>query len=286
MSGKYANKKRKNRKKKNLPVLTAIVIVCVILAGLVVFAVGLDRSTDMPEPTMEVTEDPMQTVETVPSVESEPEVPATDAATEPTVAATEEETEPSEPEEPYLFDLGNGIKIVGMIPYTGAFMEDRTDEVVTDVLGIQIKNTGDEYIQTMDITLTAGETQAQFSLSTLFPGESVVVLEKNRMAYSTAPTFEQAQTSSVSRFEAHPGMCEEKLRIQCLNGVINITNISEEDITGDIFVYYKNYVGGVYYGGLTYRIRLEGGLKAGQIHQGTAAHFNPDNSAVVFVTCG
>ena len=34
------------------------------------------------------------------------------------------------------------------------------------------------------------------------------------------------------------------------------------------------------------RIRLEGGLKAGQIHQGTAAHFNPDNSAVVFVTCG
>jgi hypothetical protein len=42
----------------------------------------------------------------------------------------------------------------------------------------------------------------------------------------------------------------------------------------------------MYYGGITYRIRIEGGLKAGEIRQGTAAHFNPDNSTVVFVTCG
>ena len=192
----------------------------------------------------------------------------------------------SSAEDPFPFKLGDGVEIVGLISYTGAFMEDRTDEVVTDVLGILVKNTGDEYIQTMDITLTAGETQAQFSLSTLFPGDTIVVLEKNRMAYSTAPVFEQASTSAVARFAEHPGMCEQQLEIQCLNGVINITNISQQDIAGDICIYYKNYVDGLYYGGITYRIRIEGGLPAGRIHQGTAAHFSPQNSTVVFVTCG
>ena len=53
-----------------------------------------------------------------------------------------------------------------------------------------------------------------------------------------------------------------------------------------ILVYYKNYIGGIYYGGITYRLRVEGGLKAGEIRQGSAAHFNTNNSTVVFATCG
>ena len=189
-------------------------------------------------------------------------------------------------EQAVLFNLGSNVQITGLISYTGAFMEDRTDEVVADVLGIQVMNSGSEFIQTMDITLTSGDTEAQFTLSSLFPGETVIVLEKNRMAYSDSLEFQSAQTSSVAFFQTQPGMCEDQLKIQCLNGVINVTNISGEDISGDILIYYKNYVSGVYYGGITYRIRLEGGIKAGEIKQGTAAHFNPDNSTVVFVTCG
>jgi hypothetical protein len=164
-------------------------------------------------------------------------------------------------------------------------MEDRTDEVLTDILAIEVMNTGDAYIQTMDISLFAGENQAQFTLSTLFPGEKLIVLEKNRMAYSTAPAFDRAQVSTDAYFDGHPGMCEDKLTVQCMDGILNVTNISGEDITGDILIYYKNYVGGSYYGGITYRLRIEGGLKAGEIRQGSAAHFNPDNSKVVFVTC-
>jgi hypothetical protein len=112
------------------------------------------------------------------------------------------------------------------------------------------------------------------------------VLEKDRMKYSSAPEFTAAETGAVALFEEHPGMAEDKLEIQALDGVINITNISNEDITDDILVYYKNYIDGIYYGGITYRLRIEGGLKAGEIRQGSAAHFNPGNSTVVFVTCG
>lgn len=271
MSGKYAKKKRRQKRNQNRALVIAIAVLSVVLIALLAVALGLERNADPANPGQET--------EQMPSDSTEPVMD-----TEPSGSETENTTLPVEEE--YLFDLGNGVKILGYIPYTGAFVEDRTDDVVTDVLGIRIKNTGDQYIQTMDVTLTVGQTQAQFSLSTLFPGDTVVALEKNRMAYSTAPEFEQAKTSTVALFDSNPGMCEDQLEIQCLNGVMNITNISGEDITGDIFIYYKNYVSGIYYGGITYRVRIAGGMKADQIYQGSAAHFSPNNSAIVFVTCG
>lgn len=260
MRGKY--EKKKSRKGRGLWIV-------LILALLIVAAVGIAARAEREDPDFV----PPGTEPVSTALQTEAQV-------------QEEETrQPTETEPSCLFHLGSDVVITEYISYTGAFMEDRTDEVLTDILAIRVTNNGDACIQTMDITLLAGDTQAQFSLSTLFPGDSVIVLEKNRMAYSTAPEFTQAETSSVALFESRPGLCEDKLDIQCLNGVINITNISGEDLTGDILIYYKNYVAGTYYGGITYRIRLEGGLKAGEVRQGAAAHFNPDNSTVVFVTC-
>jgi hypothetical protein len=83
------------------------------------------------------------------------------------------------------------------------------------------------------------------------------------MASSTAPTFNQATADSVALFDSHPGMSEDQLEIQCLNGIINVTNISGADLNGDILIYYKNNIGDIFYGGITYRLRIEGGLKAG-----------------------
>lgn len=265
MSRKNTDKKSKNQKKQNIAVIITVVILSIVLVWLILLAAGLELNLAAPIPPAD---DPAVT--TVPQPEQ------TTSAPEVTAPAEEE----------VLFDLGGGVKVVGLVSYTGAFMEDRTDEVVADVLAMKVVNTGKQYIQTMDITLTAGDTEAKFSLSSLFPGESVIVLEKDRMAYSTAPAFEQARTSAVALFDSYPGMCQDKIEVQCLEGVINVTNISGEDITGDILIYYKNYVDGDYYGGITYRVRIQGGLKAGQIYQGTAAHFNPDNSRIVFVTCG
>lgn len=265
MSGKYS---RKRNKKKNRPLVIAVSVCAVLLILLLIFAFFLDSGENADNPALETTlnQEAQQT-------EQRPAMPGDTTITGQTDVQD-------------IYDLGSNVKITGIISYTGAFMEDRTDEVVGDMLAIQVTNSGEEYIQTMDIILIAGDTQAQFSLSTLFPGETVVVLEKNRMSYSSAPEFEQVQTGNVALFNEHPGMCEDKLEIQCLDGVINVTNISDKDISEDILIYYKNYVGGMYYGGITYRLRIEGGLKAGEIRQGTAAHFNPDNSTVVFVTCG
>ena len=82
------------------------------------------------------------------------------------------------------------------------------------------------------------------------------------------------------------GICEDRIQVGGLEGALNIENISEEDIPGNIVIYYKNVAGDVFYGGITYRVTIEGGLKADEIRQVMSAHFNADNSEIVMVSCG
>ena len=284
----------KNEKKggSRLPLLVVlIVLVCAVVAAVLI------SGQKEPAPPMQTVPPKTTAPQTNPTddtvVPTEPSVVPTETTTiptEPDVEYTEPATRPTEsatlPTEPQGVDLGSGIVITDYIRYSGPFLEDRTDEAVSDVLAIRVTNTGEEYIQTMDILLSDGETVARFSLSTLFPGDTVIVPELNRMPFADAPEFTEFSTESVALFDGHPGMCTDRIAIQCLDGVMNITNISGEDITEDIFVYYKNYIDGVYCGGITYRLRLTGGLKAGEIRQGSAAHFDRENSRIVFVTCG
>lgn len=185
-----------------------------------------------------------------------------------------------------VHDLGRGIRITKLGKYTGIYMEDGSDDVVTDVLMVMVTNTGMEYIQYAKFQLTDGETVASFSLSTLMPGETMVVLESGRMTYDSGTVFTNATLENIAVFSDAPGLCGDQIRIQSLDGVLNVTNISGADITGDIVIYYKNSAQGIYYGGITYRGRIEGGLRAGEVRQVVAEHYSVNGSTIVFVTCG
>lgn len=182
-------------------------------------------------------------------------------------------------------DLGDGMSIVDVGRYTGAYMEDGTDEVVSGVMMIVVTNNGENDIQYANISLPVGDQTAQFTLSTLPVGGTVVLLEQNRMEY-TEGSYTEAAASNVALFQTPMSLCEDRLQIQTLDGVVNVTNISDSDIEGDIFIYYKNSAVDVYYGGITYRLRLEGGMKAGEIRQLMASHFSEAGSTIMFVTCG
>ncbi len=179
-------------------------------------------------------------------------------------------------------ELHDGLKIGDVGSYTGLFFEDGTDEPVSGVMMILVTNESDRTLQYAQITLTndKGE-QAQFDLSTVPPGASVVVLEKNRMPF--AEGFGNAKTDNVVFFQEEPTLHEDKLQFQSHQGALNITNISGEDITGDIQIFYKNSAADVYYGGITYTVRIKGGLKAGQLQQLMPSHFSAGNSRIMFV---
>lgn len=260
MSGKYV--KKETKKKSNLlPVI--LVILCLAALAAALWWVRNNDWEDVPIPT--------------------------DTADTGAVAVTEEisGTKPVQVDqvEDISIDLGSGMRIVDVGRYTGIYMEDGSDEIVSGVMMIAVTNEGEDAIQYAEIAMPVGQKTAQFSLSTLPAGATVILLEKNRMEY-TPDAYMEASVSNVALFQEPLSLCTDRLKIQILNGAINVTNISGEDITGDIVIYYKNSAQDVYYGGITYRVRLEGGLKSDEIRQIIATHFSESGSAIMFVTCG
>lgn len=182
-------------------------------------------------------------------------------------------------------DLGNGLQIVDVAKYTGAYMEDGTNEVLTGLLMIVVKNTGTQDIQYAEIEMPVDDKIARFKMSTLPAGESMVVLEMNRMEYVDT-TYTTAISKNVALFQNPMSLCKDKVEIQTHNGTINITNISGSDIVGDVVIYYKNSSADMLYGGITYRCVISGGLKKDEIKQISASHFTAAGSRVMFVTVG
>ena len=180
-------------------------------------------------------------------------------------------------------DIGNGLEITDMGSYTGIYMEDGTDEVVGSVLMIVVKNTGDKTLQYGEINMSAGETTAKFTVSTLPVGQSAVLLEQSRLEYNKSTDYTGAFSEKVAFFPEEPSKMEDTVKVQILDGVINVTNVSDSDIDGEIVVYYKNSATDLYYGGITYRSRVTGGLAKGETRQIAGAHASKSGSALMFV---
>lgn len=257
------NKNTKNKSGNDRGLWLLIIVLSVLLIAAVTVALCLPGCQPEQTPT-----EPEQTP-------AEPDVPV-QSQTQPSMEEREETT----------INLGYGLTVTEVGKYTGAYVEDGSDEFVTGVLMLRIMNTGEQDIQYAEITMALAEGEAKFSLSTLPVGEAVILLEHSRMQWDAQEEYAHAVMENVVAFAEPLSLQEDQLKIQILNGGLNVTNISGQDITGDIVIYYKNAQMGLYYGGVTYRVRLEGGLKAGELRQGMSDHLSATGSEIMFVTIG
>ncbi len=256
--------KKKNKKKKGLH--WAIWLLIVVLAAVLFVEIVLLLDQIIPrDPDTKPTE-PSGTV-------TEPQ-PSEEPTTEPTVEEQEETG----------INLGYGMMVTQVGKYTGAYVEDGSDEFVNGVLMVRVTNVGEQDIQYAEFSMALTEGEAKFTVSTLPVGASVILLEQTRMPWSADESYAYALLDTVAMFQEPLSKHEDQLKIQALDGGLNVTNISGQDIDGEIVIYYKNAQQGVYYGGITYRVRLEGGIKAGEIKQIMSDHFSASGSEVVFIT--
>lgn len=184
-------------------------------------------------------------------------------------------------------DAGFGLEVVSVGPYTGPYMEDASDEPVENVLAIQVKNNGEDSLQYGEITLHGGNNRnktALFKLSTLEPGQTVMVLEADKKEYKQRIQYTEATSENVAMFQNKPKTYEKQLEIQPLDGGLNVSNISDKDIDGEIIIYFKDCQGDMLMGGITYRGRIPGGIPAGGITQLMSENFTKDNTKVMFIT--
>lgn len=267
MSGKY-DKKKKNKKKSGTWLWIALVVCLAALAVGIWFIWQAESGGNG------------QTPETTdPALLDDGRIDDSQAVPAPTVEISQAEQLLTN------YDLGNDLVITDLGKYTGVFMEDGTDEVLSGILMIVLKNNGEMPLEYAEITLATNAGDAKFTVSSVPAGASAVLLEQNRMEYSALQQIDSVDVQYVSFFAEPLSLCEELISLQVLDGAINISNVSGADIAGDIVIYYKNYASDLYYGGITYRVRITGGLKSDEIRQIMSEHFSASGSRIMFVQC-
>lgn len=258
--------KKKQPKKAIWPVVLTV-LVAVGTAMLCLSRFGADSESRPPA-------DPADTVHAGESLPRDP----TDASWEPT-AETPEETAA----EPVLqtIDLGYGLELIDSGKYTGLYMEDGSNEVLSDVMMIIVENKGQQDIQLARISAVCGAEPYSFTLTNLAVGARAVLLEQDRRP---AAVLTSAVADTCALFREPMSTEEGRIQVSGLDGMVNVKNISGTDISGDIYVYYKYAADDIFYGGVTFRVRVEDGLKAGELRQIPAGHFTAVGSTVVQVT--
>lgn len=179
-------------------------------------------------------------------------------------------------------DLGNGLTVTDAGAYSGVYMEDGSNESVSGVFMIRVRNDSDADLQYGEILLREGEASWRFQVTNLPAGREVILLEQDRSPVPEELPGE-ASVQNLAWFSDAMSAREDMFRITGARGVVNVENLSDRSIAGDIYVYYKYVSEELFFGGITFRVRIEGGLEAGEIRQIPSGHFDPGTCEILDV---
>lgn len=265
---------QKRRKKPNYSIF--IILTLLILCLLAVLLLIKDDDSTISENAGNVTQ----------------EVTADDKETLPESASNSEESSESEPSTELESGVTSefqpiytsaGIIIQEVKSYAGKYLEDGSDEIVSNVMALLVKNDTEESIQLADLSVAdkAGNTY-EFRITTLLPGQEMLVLENNRAIYDATVELDSVDITSLALFSETPSLHEDIFEIQGTDNLITIKNISEETISA-ARICYKNISSDIYIGGITYTVSIPQLLPGETLNMPTR-HFTEDASEVVFVT--
>lgn len=181
-------------------------------------------------------------------------------------------------------ELNGKFSVACMGTYSGSYVEDGSNEPVTDVLAIVVKNISSDLVEYGLISVDYGGGTASFELSALPAGSYALVMEKNRSTYDEAMVFSELTCEQYAEPNNLVMDFGNDFQVYPSDGVLNIENISGRDIESDVSLFYKNYEYGLFIGGITYRARFSGGVKAGQIAQCLQQHYSLGKSVIMYMS--
>lgn len=180
----------------------------------------------------------------------------------------------------YMLD---GIAISPVFSFTGEYVEDGSGDSVKEIAAVRIKNTSDKSIEYMKIIADCSDEKYTFTVMALPVGETVTVFESEKKKFVHNEKIVSASFEHIAYFSSEPTIYPDTFAIYPVDKIITVTNISGVDISGDVYICYKSFDENGFYGGITYRVKIEG-IEAGDTIQVPAPHFLLKNSKVVFVS--
>lgn len=175
----------------------------------------------------------------------------------------------------------SSLQILSVGQYTGPYVEGGEDIPVSNVMSLVVKNTGNQMVEYAEIELSADEDETVcFTISALPAGTSVMVQEAQQAEYSpdAVYTYSGATEALVADEKS---MQEDKLQISGEDGKITVKNLTDSDMDR-VYVCYRTISnGGVYLGGIAYRVPVED-LKAGEEKSIESGHYLQGYSSILF----
>lgn len=177
---------------------------------------------------------------------------------------------------------GYDMEIEAMGSYTGMYVEDGTNEEVSEIAMLQVKNTGTSVIEYAELQVEFDSNILNFKISALPAGETAVLLEQQRKALPK----EQPQkcVATVVQRESM-GMSEEQVLVTDEGAnKLAIKNLTDETIP-TVRVFYKYYMEDkdMFLGGIAFSVKLTE-LEAGEEMVIQPAHFKSDFCRIVMVS--
>lgn len=150
------------------------------------------------------------------------------------------------------------------------------------VLSVFVRNISDKDIEYALLTVMSDNEKVEFPISTLTAGASATLRCTNGFVFNEDAVYYSWKIENKSIFKEKLSCYPDVFELDGVDGFVSIKNISDKDIKGRIYIYYKNVTDGVYDDGVTYRAYVDG-LKKGEKVQIKTQHYLKDSSYILFV---
>lgn len=174
---------------------------------------------------------------------------------------------------------GTGLVIDVVDRYSGIFIEDGSDEEVTDIFAVHVQNSIGNNVEYSRILLEVNGKELNFEISDLPAGASISVLESSRTPYEEGtPVYLDNQTAYIDEFDL---LSSDVGIVTGDDNGLTVTNLTDEDIPC-LRIFYKFVQDEEYLGGITYTAKIDN-LAAGGSITIYPSHFAKDGSRIMMV---
>lgn len=180
-----------------------------------------------------------------------------------TTKATENKTEAEKPK---------CLSVLEIMPYTGKFVEDGSDEEVENIVAAVLSNTTDTDYELVEFSVTTDKGTHRFSASTVTAGSTTTVLCKDKDIFENNESMQSFSIDVNAEYVNPISFAEGVLEIYYTDGTVSLKNASDKDLN-NISVFYKQRNDSGYLGGITYKTAVNS-LKAGEITQLYSEHLD------------
>lgn len=220
-----------------------IIIATVVVAALLIFLFFWKKNSDSDKST-----DPSATSTPISSSDSESEELEVQTYTDPITGNTDSSIFPFAIPDTQLEVLNVGA-------YDGLFLEDGSDDEISGVAALVLRNCGKAAVEYVSISMTCGNTSLEFEGSDIPSGAMIVLQDKNRTAFSGGAISNcSATVAELDKLE----MSENSVQItENSNNSLTIKNVTNKSLPC-VRVFYKFYSDdeGSFVGGITYVAKI------------------------------